>query len=252
LENIFHQNWLVFFNRSNTFKQFPAELIVNIIGKVSQPIFAEIQDENDKLKNAYKKILQTAIFFVTPILLYIAFFAKPFFVFLLTDKWIECVDFFRILCFTGIIYPVHVFNLHIINIKGRSDLNLKLEIIKGVLIVFTLITSLQFGVYGLLYGSLVISFLSIFINSYYSKIYINYPISEQIFDLRLFFITPIITTAFAFLIDQYFFVRFTDFYRLLISFIISSLLYISVSFFTKPYVLTELLLLKKRHYDKCN
>lgn len=235
----FSPNFVGLYNRANTFKQFPSELIVNIVGKVSQPVFAQMQDDNEKLKKSYKIILQTSFCFVAPILLYIAFFAKPFFLFVLTDKWSGVIGFFRILCLSGILYPIHVFNLHILNIKGRSDLNLKLEIIKAILTIVTISISLEFGVLGILYGSLILSIISIFINSYYTKCLLGYSIFEQIKDLLPYFFVPFVLVFFVYLIDLFLFYNLGYFLRLTISFSLYFIFNVILSFFTKPYIFFE-------------
>ncbi len=235
----FSPNFVGLYNRANTFKQFPSELIVNIVGKVSQPVFAQIQEDNEKLKKSYKIILQTSFCFVAPILLYIAFFAKPFFLFVLTDKWSGVIGFFRILCFSGILYPIHVFNLHILNIKGRSDLNLKLEIIKAILTIIIIIISLEFGVLGILYGSLILSIISIFINSYYTKDLLGYSIIEQLKDLIPYFFTPFALVILVYLIDFFLFDKLGYFVRLTISLSLYFILNVISSFFTKPYIFFE-------------
>ncbi len=235
------------YTRANSFKQLPADLMVHIMGKVSQPIFAQIQDDDEKLKYTYHIILQTALFFVSPVLFFIFFFANPFFNLLLTEKWNGIVPVFRIICITGILYPFHVFNLHIINVKGRSDLNLKLEIIKGGLIVIVLFMSIMFGFKGLLYGTVILSIISLFINSYYSKRFLNYSIFEQFRDLWLFIVIAFLSALGAYLLVEVCFNELLNIYKVAIGFIVVIVLYLGSSFISKPFIIRELILNKLSH-----
>ena len=101
------------------------------------------------------------------------------------------VPYFQILCLTGILYPLHAYNLNILNVKGRSDLFLKLEVIKKILVVGMIVITIRFGIIGLIWGQLISSVFGFFINTYYSGGFINYGIWEQVKD-----ILPIIGVAF--------------------------------------------------------
>jgi O-antigen/teichoic acid export membrane protein len=102
---------------------------------------------------------------------------------LLTEKWIPAVPYFQILCIAGIMYPLHVYNLNILKVKGRSDLFFKLEIIKKVLISIGIVCAIPFGIYGLLYLQVIISGAGFFINTWYSGLLIDYPEREQLSDV---------------------------------------------------------------------
>ena len=236
-----------FYNRADTLKQLPVTNIGSILNKVTFPLFSKVQHDDVVLKNLYKKLMQLVIYIVAPIILFMSALAEPLFRFLFTEKWLPAVPYFQILCWNGILYPIHSYNLNILKVKGRSDLFLKLEIIKKITISLMIIVSFQFGIYGLLYSSVIFSFVGFFINTYYSGRFINYKSWEQIKDI---FPTILLATVCAVLI--YFFDRnfqtffHYDFLRLIIASFFGLIVYISISLAFKIQSLFELINIIKR------
>lgn len=234
-----------FFNRADTLKQLPVSNIGAILNKVTFPLFAEIKDDDVRLKSVYKKIMQVVVFIVAPILLVMAALAEPLFRFLFTEKWLPAVPYFQILCWNGILYPIHAYNLNILNVKGRSDLFLKLEILKKIMITAVIIISFQFGIYGLLYGSVVTSIMAFFINTHYTGKFLNYSAWEQTKDIFpiLFLATFISGLVYGLdLILQH--IRTFDVFRLVIGGLLGVLLYLFLAFIFKMSAFTELRNLK--------
>lgn len=180
---LFSASQLGFYTRANTLVQLPVSNISGALSKVTYPLFAAIKDDDVRLKNVYKQIMKMVTFLLAPTLIIMGVMATPLFRFVLTEKWLPAVPYFQILCISGILYPFHVYNLNILNVKGRSDLFLKLEIVKKALLVVTIAISIPFGIFGLLWGSVISSALALFINSYYSGKFINYNVVEQIKDV---------------------------------------------------------------------
>ena len=179
-----------FYTRAETMKQLPVTNISRALDKVTFPLFVSIQDDEVRLKRVYKKLMLMVVFVVTPVLIFLAVLAEPVFVFLFTEKWLPAVPFFQILCITGILFPLHAYNLTILNVKGRSDLFLRLEVIKKVIIVVAIIIAIPFGIMALLYGQVVISLVAFFINAHYTNKFISYSGWEQVKD-----VLPILTLA---------------------------------------------------------
>ncbi|MDB5012565.1 MAG: flippase, partial [Daejeonella sp.] len=174
---------LGFYLRAYSLRQLPVQNIAEALNKVSYPFFSEIQNDDIKLKEGYKKLMTQMVFWLTPCLLVLFVLAEPLIRFLFTDKWLPSVPYFKILLIAGITYPLHSFNLNILKVKGRSDLFLKLEIVKKVFTAIGIALTISFGLYALLYFQLANSVISYFINAYYSGEMINYPIKEQIEDI---------------------------------------------------------------------
>lgn len=172
-----------FYTRADSFKQLPVNAISGVLSKVTLPLFASIHDDDIRLKDVYKKLMKMVIFIVAPILISMSVLAEPMFRFLFTEKWLPAVLYFRILCFAGILYPIHSYNLSILNVKGRSDLFLKLEIIKKLSLAIIVVISLKGGILYLLWGSVLFSIYALFINMHYTGKLINYNALEQFKDL---------------------------------------------------------------------
>lgn len=182
---------LGFFTRAESMKQLPVNNISAVLAKVTYPLFSSIQGDNLRLKSVYKKLMQQVTFWIAPVMILAGVLAEPLFRFLLTEKWLPAVPYFQILCLTGILYPLHSYNLNILQVKGRSDLFLKLEIIKKIIVTIGIFIAIPFGIYGLLWAKLILSLNALAINSYYSGRMIQYSIGEQMRD-----VFPIVGFAF--------------------------------------------------------
>ncbi|MDB5060856.1 MAG: capsule biosynthesis protein CapK [Mucilaginibacter sp.] len=179
----FSTSQLGFYSRAESLSQFPISNISAAINKVAYPMFAEISEDTKQLKNVYKRLIQQVLFWNAPVLVLLSVIAEPLFKFLLTDKWLPAVPYFKILCISGIMYPLHAYNLNILKVLGKSTLFLKIEIIKKILCITIVLIIIQFGMYGLLYFQLFFNFIAYYINSIYSGKLISYPVQEQIKDI---------------------------------------------------------------------
>jgi len=235
-----------FYNRADSLKQLPVSNISAVIGKITYPLFSEIQDDNERLKKIYKKILQMIIFILAPILIVLAVLAEPLFRFLFTEKWLPAVPYFQILVVAGILYPLHTYNLNILNVKGRSDLFLRLEIIKKTIVLIVLIIAFQFGIYGLLYGSVFTSIVAFFINTHYSGRFINYATLEQIKDIYPIILLSLFTGFIVYILDRFVLIDVCcDFIRLALGAIIAAIVYLFTAYIFKFESLTEINILIK-------
>lgn len=192
-----------FYTRADSLKQLPVSNVSGALNKVTYPLFVSIQEDDERLKKIHKQIMQMIVFLVAPILIFIAVLAEPTFRFLLTEKWLPAAPYFQIICFTGILYPMHAYNLNILKIKGRSDLFLKLEIIKKVILAISIIIALQFGFLPLLWSQIVTSIIEFYINTYYMGKILNYNSWEQTQDIGPIIIMAVIAGGFVFGLDQF-------------------------------------------------
>ena len=184
---------LGYYTRANQFQQLPSETITVILQRVTFPVLSSIQDEDDKLFLYYRRFIKLAAFINFPLMIGLIVVAKPLIILLLTDKWVDAVPFLQLLCFVGILYPIHAINLNLLKVKGRSDLFLKLEIYKKILIMISILLTVSYGVKALIIGQIVCSFISLYLNTYYTKKLINYGFFGQLKDLFKYLIISIIT-----------------------------------------------------------
>lgn len=201
---------LGFYNRADTLKQLPINNLSTALNKVTFPLFSKLKDDNVKLKEVYKKLMKLVVFIIAPILCLMIVIANPMINFLFTDKWLPSVPYFQVLAIAGILYPVHSYNLNILKVKGRSDLFLKLELIKKVLVIIVLIVSLRYGIMGLVWGQVIISFVAFFINTHYTGKILNYgPLSQMLDLLPVILLSSVLGFIFYF-IDKMFLLHFAD------------------------------------------
>ena len=164
--------------------------------------------------------------------------AKPLFVLLFTEKWLPAVPYFQILAISGMLIPIHSFNINILKVYARTDLFLKLEIIKVVLTLVSITFGLLYGIYGLLITIVVTSFLALFINTYYSGKLINYSTLDQLKDM-----IPILLMATIAIVISYFF----NLQVLRIPYVLQI---VTVSFvFISSYILLSFMLNKKALFE---
>ena len=187
------------------------------------------------------------VFVVTPFLIFLAVLAEPTFRFLFTEKWLPAVPYFQILCITGILFPLHSYNLTILNIKGRSDLFLKLEAFKKILIVIIIVLAVPFGILALLYGQVIVSLLAFFINAHYTKKFIDYSGWQQITDIFPIIITAGFSGVIVFITDKYGLSNELDIVRITLGGITGIVAYFGFAFIFRFESLSELykLILKK-------
>lgn len=184
---------LGYYTNAQKLRDAASQPITSVVQKVSYPVLSIIKEDEKKLKSAYVKIIRTSVFITFPLLIGLAAVANPLIRLIFGQKWIQSITYFQILCFAGMIFPLHVINLDILQVKGRSDLFLKLEIIKKV-VGLSLIGSvllLRTGIITLLWVAVLDSYVSYFINSYYSGELLSYSTIEQIRDIAPMFITSI-------------------------------------------------------------
>lgn len=159
---------LGYYNRGTNFARFPSNNISGVLQKVTFPIMAKIQDDDKHLINVYRKNIQITsmcIFFACMLL---AALAKPIILLILSDKWAESIIYLQIYCFSAMFGHINTINLNLLQIKGRSDLFLRLEVIKKAIAVIILFASIPFGVIGICISKVIYTQIAIIINTYYT------------------------------------------------------------------------------------
>jgi O-antigen/teichoic acid export membrane protein len=170
---------LGYFAQAKQMQQLASQNLVSIIQKVTYPLLSKAGEDPIRLKRGYRQVIQSSSFVIFPAMLLLIILAYPIMEFVLGEKWLPAAPFLQLLGITGMLYHLHAINLNILKVKGRSDLFLKLEIIKKINITIAIVIGIQFGIYGLLWGQVVSSFVALFINTYYSARFLDYTIVEQ-------------------------------------------------------------------------
>ena len=166
--------------------QFPSLIVNNInaaIGKVLFPAMAEIQYDLMKLRLIARKSIILSSYIIFPLLVMLAVIARPLVMIILTEKWIICVPYIQIACMFYIIQPLQTINWHVIKSLGRADLCLRLEVIKKIIGILILFSTMHISVIAIAIGFAFSGLISMIINMIPNKKLISYSIKEQSKDL---------------------------------------------------------------------
>lgn len=183
------------YTRAEQFNTIFSSNLTGVVQRVSYPVLSSIQEDEERLYEAYRRVIKTTMLVTFACMLGLAAVARPLIIILIGDKWLPAVGFLQIICFAGMLYPLHAINLNILQVKGRSDLFLKLEVIKKIIAIGPIVIGVFYGIEYMLWGGVLTSFISYFLNSYYSAGLIHYPTSRQIKDILPVFVVSLIVAA---------------------------------------------------------
>ena len=173
------------YNRGKHFPQFVINAINGTVQSVMLPAMSAEQDDREKLKNIMRTSINMSAYIIFPMMAGLAAVAEPLVTLLLTEKWLPCVPYMQVYCFSFAFHPVHTSNLQAINAMGRSDLFLKLEIIKKSYGIIALIIAVVFfdSPLAIAMTGLITTWISWFANSWPNKKLLSYSMKEQMVDL---------------------------------------------------------------------
>ena len=171
------------YTRAQQFASICSSNLSTVVQRVSFPVLSSVQDDKVRLKNGYKRIIKVTMLLTFTLMLGLAAVAKPMILALIGEQWLPCVPFLQIICLQMMLYPLHSLNLNMLQVQGRSDLFLRLEIIKKIIAIGPLLLGVFVDIYLMLAGSLVTSLISYYLNAYYSGPFLNYSIKEQVRDI---------------------------------------------------------------------
>lgn len=169
--------------RADQWGQFLSVNITGILQRVTFPVLSTIQNEDERLSTNYRKFLRVSGFVIFPLMVGLAAVADPMVRLILTDKWAGTIPLLQILCFALMWYPIHAINLNLLQVKGRSDLFLKLEIYKKIIGVSILIVTVPMGLTALCVGRVASSLIALALNTYYTGKIIHLGYFRQMKDL---------------------------------------------------------------------
>ena len=174
---------LAYYNRAKQFPEVITNNINNAIDSVLLPTMSEAQDDKNKVKEMTRRAIKTSVYIMAPLMMGLAFTSETVIKLLLTDKWIQSVPYLCIFCITYMFFPIHTANLNAIKAMGRSDLYLKLELIKKAVGISLLIITVRINVMAMAYSLLVSSVLSQIINSWPNRKLLGYSYINQLIDI---------------------------------------------------------------------
>jgi len=175
---------LGFYTKAQEYPDLFASAVVNILQVTSFSVLASVQNERERMVSIYERLMGMTVFFVMPIMTLFALLAGPFVRIFLTDKWMPVVPLLQWLCFSRIITTISIFNINIVNVIGRSDLYLKIEILKSFVIISGLVLAIPLGLKVVVISYFVVVVICFFINAYYPGKLFGYGAIRQVKQMR--------------------------------------------------------------------
>lgn len=227
---LFNAEMLGYYNKGSS---FPSLLVANIDGSIQSvmlPALSANQDFQERVKQMVRRSIVTSSFIVFPMMVGLAVVAEPLVKILLTDKWLPCVPFLQLMCITYAFWPVHTANLQAIKAMGRSDIFLKIEVIKKCIGIGALCASIPFGIYVMVGFQPIVSLISSIINAFPNKELLNYSFKEQWKDIMPSMLLSLIMGAGVYGVK---FIGFEIWLTLIVQIVVGIILYIGLAYIFK-------------------
>ncbi len=190
----FDRGALGLYSRADKFNQFASSNIGGVLSRVAFPVLSRIQDDDERLRVAYRKYMQVSALVVFPLIMGLCGVARPLIELLLGDEWMGCVPLLQILSLAYVWDIVILVNLNLIYVKGRSDAVLKLEIVKKCIAIGILLLTLPFGLIVICAGRVVYSLIALYLNTIYTRRLLDYGFITQMRELLpMILMTTVIT-----------------------------------------------------------
>lgn len=221
---------LAYYNKGQSFPQIVETNVSGTIESVLFPAISKKQSSKEEMLSILRRAIKTSTYVLMPLLAGLAATAKPVIEILLTEKWLPCVEYMQILCFTFMMMPVEVDNLQAIKAIGRSDLVLKLEVFKKVIGILLLIISIPFGVKAIAFSMLVGAVINALADAFPNKNLLGYSYWQQVRDIAPSFILSMLTFGCVYPIS---FISMPIFLMLVVQIGVGVLVYVVLSVITK-------------------
>ena len=219
------------YSRALSFAQLPSSNITGILQRVTFPVLSTIQDDIPRLQTNYRRLLKLSAFIVFPLMMGLAAVAFPLIRVVLTPKWEGCSLYLQIICFALMWYPIHAINLNLLQVKGRSDLFLRLEIIKKIVGVCIMCITIPLGITAMCIGLVASSLISLFINTFYTGKLIDIGYLKQMRDLLPVLINSLLMGSVVYFSIKLF---YSDLVKIITGFLVGVVSYIvGALFFSK-------------------
>lgn len=179
---VFSPSSLGVYNKAESFAAFPSSSLTNMLQSVTFPVLSTIQNEEERLRTWFSSFLKLSAYVVFPLMTGLAAVADPFVRLVLTDKWEGMIPLLQIICFALMWYPIHSINDNILLVKGRSDIFLKVELVKKAVGTVILCATIPLGLVAMCYGRILTSLVNLWLNARYSGQLIGYGFAGQIRD----------------------------------------------------------------------
>lgn len=180
------------YTRAKQFSTLFSSNLTNVIQRVTYPVLSCIQDDRERMISAYRRLIKTSMFITSISMLFLGAISEPLIYCLIGKKWHEAATFLPLICIAGSLYPLHAINLNMLQVQGRSDLFLGLEIVKKTIALIPLSIGAFIGIMPMLYTNLVTGLIAFFLNSHYSGKLLGYSSWMQLKDVSSSYIIAVV------------------------------------------------------------
>lgn len=236
------------FSRARHFANLPSGIFLDVIQRVTYPILANIKDDDARLTDIYRKYIRGSSLIVFFFMLLLLALARPIVLFLLSEKWEECIPFLQILCLSTLPTHISAINLNLLQVKGRSDLFLNLEIIKRVISVAMMVIAVQWGVAAVCWALVIYGQIAIVINTYYTGKLLGIGYWTQMKDFFPYFVMTSISVLPVFIICEN--NIFPNIIEIIFGAILSIILYMTMLYFKKDEIFINFVVKRVKKYIK--
>ena len=171
------------YTRAKQFSQLFSSNLTTVVQRVTYPVLSNIQDDKERMVSAYRRIIKTTMFITSISMFFLGAISEPLLYCLIGPKWHEAATYLPLICISGSLYPLHAINLNMLQVQGRSDLFLGLEIAKKIIGLVPLAVCIFYGVMPMLYVNLIIGLICYFLNSYFPGKLLGYTSWMQLKDI---------------------------------------------------------------------
>lgn len=171
------------YTRGQHYARLFSSNLTTVVQRVTYPVLSSIQDDRERIAGAYRRIIRTSMFITAVSLFFLGAVSKPLIYCMIGPKWHEASTYLPLICLNSTLYPLHAINLNMLQVQGRSDLFLGLEIIKKIIGLAPLFIGAFVGIMPMLWTNIVVGIIAYFLNSHYSGRLLGYSSWMQLRDI---------------------------------------------------------------------
>ena len=234
------------FNQAKMLSMLPATTIIGVIQQVTYPIFSAENSDKNSFHSIYMKTLKLTIMIVTPVMFGLCIVAQPLVNLALGPEWKDVAPLISILTIAYVFYPISAINLNLIKVLGRSDIFLKLEIIKKINITIMLLITVPMGIAEISIGIVITSFLAMLLNTYYTSQYSSVTQLEQLMAAIPILLITLCSSMIGFISGKHI---ESDIFSIIVTLTVALLVYISLMILIQKKLITEMIILVRENND---
>lgn len=183
------------YTRANEYASIFSSNLTSIVQRVSFPALSEIQDDKERMVQGYRKIIKVTMFVTAVFMISLGAVSEPMIYTLIGTKWHEAATYLPLICISMSLYPLHAINLNILQVLGRSDIFLYLEVLKKFIGLFPIVIGIFCGIYYMLLASIFTGIISLYLNTWYTGKTLNYTFINQLRDIAPSYFTAFVIAS---------------------------------------------------------